>query len=97
MPGINPTRPLCAHCRRCVAGRPRGLCFRCYYTPGILRMYPPMEVAVNHRGVGGKAPLGIPEPTDALPGTEAKVAVLEDRARRGLCLGHKDDARRDCS
>jgi hypothetical protein len=49
------------------------------------------------RGVGDftrKAALAA-EPTDALPGTPAKVAVLEERARLGLCLWHPDDATLD--
>lgn len=34
-------------------------------------------------------------PTDALPGTEAKVRVMAERAALGLELFHPDDARRD--
>ncbi len=33
----------------------------------------------------------LPEPTDALPGTPEKVAVLEERARRGQQLWHPLD------
>jgi hypothetical protein len=33
------------------------------------------------------------EPTPALPGTEEKVTVLADRARRGLPLWHSSDRR----
>jgi hypothetical protein len=38
----------------------------------------------------GRVPL--PEPTDALPGTPEKLAVLEERARRQQ-LFHPDDAK----
>lgn len=34
----------------------------------------------------------LPVPTDALPGSEEKVAVLADRARKGLALHHPRDA-----
>ena len=34
-----------------------------------------------------------PEPTTALPGTEAKVAVMAERATLGLPLWHERDAR----
>jgi hypothetical protein len=46
-----------------------------------------------HRGVrdfNGRASL--PVPTQALPGTPEKVAVLEDRARLGQALWHPLDA-----
>ncbi len=33
-----------------------------------------------------------PNPTDALPGTEAKVRILIRRARQGYNLFHPDDA-----
>lgn len=36
-----------------------------------------------------------PEPTDARPGTPEKVAVLAERAARGLCLWHPLDATRE--
>jgi hypothetical protein len=34
----------------------------------------------------------LPEPTDALPGSEAKTCVLEERARRKQQLFHPQDA-----
>lgn len=36
---------------------------------------------------------GLPVPTDALPGTPEKVAVLTERARLKQRLWHPDDAR----
>jgi hypothetical protein len=42
---------------------------------------------------GDTAPGGLPpRPTDALPGTTGKVAVMEERARLGLALFHPEDA-----
>jgi hypothetical protein len=90
----NGTGPaLCKHCQRRQANRPRGLCYPCFYTEGVRRLYPVAALG-NHRGVGlgtGKAPL--PLPTDAPPGTEAKVLVLCDRARRHEQLFHPQDAK----
>jgi hypothetical protein len=84
---------LCRHCRWKPATRSRQLCRRCWHDPAVLALYPPDDGKFSHRGVGignGKAPL--PEPTDARPGTEAKVRVLEERARRREQLFHPQDA-----
>lgn len=31
---------LCRHCQTKKANRPRGLCWPCYYTPGVKELYP---------------------------------------------------------
>jgi hypothetical protein len=65
----------------------------CYYTPGVRALYPSTSKYAR-RGHGifaGKAPLP-PFPTTALPGTPAKIAILEERARLKQCLWHPDDA-----
>ncbi len=87
---------LCRHCNRVPSNRPRGLCWSCYYTPGVRELYPSTSKFAR-RGVGdrnGRVPLA-PEPTSALPGTPEKVAVLEERARLGLALWHPLDAPMD--
>jgi hypothetical protein len=84
---------MCRHCNHVKSNRPRGLCWSCYYTPGVRDLYPSTSKFAR-RGIGdfnGKAPLP-PEPTDALPGTAEKVSVLEERARLGLSLWHPADA-----
>jgi hypothetical protein len=40
-------------------------------------------------------PIEPPEPTNALPGSPEKVAILESRARRGVSLWHPKDAPMD--
>lgn len=30
----------CRHCRAGKVNRPRGLCWNCYYTPGVKALYP---------------------------------------------------------
>ena len=87
---------LCRHCQRVKSNRPRGLCWSCYYTPGVREMYPSTSKFAR-RGVGdfnGQSHLPL-RPTDALPGSPEKVAVLEQRARLGVSLWHPDDAPMD--
>lgn len=31
---------LCRHCKESSANRPKGLCWSCYYTPGVRKLYP---------------------------------------------------------
>ncbi len=84
---------LCRHCRRVPPNRPRGLCWACYYTPGVREKYPSTSKFAR-RGVddfNGRAELA-PVPTRALPGSLEKVAVLERRARLHQALWHPLDA-----
>jgi hypothetical protein len=84
---------LCRHCKHVNANRPRGLCWTCYYRPGIRDRYPSTSKFARH-GVSdfnGKAALA-PAPTTALPGTPEKVAILEERARQHQALWHPLDA-----
>jgi hypothetical protein len=87
---------LCRHCQRVQSNRPRGLCWSCYYKPGVREMYPSTSKFAR-RGVGnfnGQSSLAA-QPTSALPGTPEKVAILEERARLGLSLWHPLDAPMD--
>jgi hypothetical protein len=84
----------CRHCSKPKVTRPRGLCWRCYYTPGMRDLYPSTSKFAR-RGVGNfnlNAPLA-PVPTTAPPGTPQKLAVLEHRARMKLAIFHPADAR----
>jgi len=84
---------LCRHCHTMKSNRPRGLCWSCYYMPGVRDLYPSTS-KFGHRGVGnGYRRLSLPPlPTHALPGTPEKVAVLEQRANLGVSLWHPLDA-----
>lgn len=87
---------LCRHCQRVQANRPRGLCWSCYYKPGVRELYPSTSKFAR-RGVGdftGQSRLPL-QPTDALPGSPEKVAVLEERARLRVSLWHPNDAPMD--
>lgn len=85
--------PLCRHCHRKRVNRPKGLCWVCYYAPGVKERYGHIAPCGRRSDVPDfcrAAPL--PEPTPALPGSAEKVAVLADRARKGLALHHPLDA-----
>lgn len=85
---------VCRHCAKSKVNRPRGLCWSCYYTPGVKELYPSTSKFAR-RGVGnftGHASLP-PVPTTAAPGTPEKLAVLEQRARSNLAIFHPADAR----
>lgn len=85
---------LCRHCQQKKANRPRGLCCRCYYTPGLKEHYPSTSrYARRHSALEdfeGRAPLPR-RSTDTTPGTEEKIRVLEERAAAGLSLFHPRD------
>ena len=84
---------LCRHCQKAPASRPRRLCFACYYMPGVRELYPSTSKFAR-RGEGnltGNRPMPTC-PTDALPGTPAKIAVLTERVRLKQSLWHPDDA-----
>lgn len=84
---------MCRHCKRVRSNRPRGLCWSCYYTPGVRELYPSTSKFAR-RGVddfNGKAALPATA-TKALPGSADKVAVLEERAGLRQSLWHPDDA-----
>lgn len=84
---------ICRHCFQRNINRPRGLCWRCFYTPGVIDLYPSTSKYARRgiRNFYGSAPF--PEPTATLPGTPERVAVYESRAQRGEQLFHPQDAR----
>jgi hypothetical protein len=87
-------RNKCRHCRKKRVGRPRGLCWRCYYAPGVRDMYPSTsKYGRKHPEddfMGGyKLP---PCPTNAKPGTREKKAVLSERFSAHVSLWHPLDA-----
>jgi len=86
---------VCRHCQRKRANRPRGLCWACYYAPGVREQYPstskfaPKENSYQSERL---ASLGTPErPTPYPPGTVGKKLDLGRRAQAGLDLWHPGD------
>lgn len=91
----------CVHCERRRGDRPRGLCWKCYRTPAIRAATPCVE-EFEHKGGVIKLRHGVlqpeharpaAEPTDALPRSGEKLAVLAMRAQRGEELWHPQDGR----
>lgn len=103
VPKSPPVRhPLCRHCQRKPPNRPLGLCWSCYYLPGVRELYPSeSKFSTHERGKGEKGEdidhveRPVPaEPTEALPGTREKSDVLVRRAGQGEALWHPGDAKR---
>ncbi len=84
--------PLCRHCGLKAVNRPKGLCWTCYYRPGVAALYPSTSVFARRGHANGfHQPAPPARPTDAEPGSEAKLTVLESRAARGEGLWHQGD------
>ncbi len=93
LPIVPPLAKTCRHCGRDKVNRPRGLCWTCYYTPGVRDRYLSTSKFAR-RGVRdrcGRVPLPC-APTAALPCTPSKVAVMAARAARGESIFHPLDA-----
>lgn len=87
----------CRHCQIRQVSRARGLCFRCSRDAAIRNLYPTTSKYAN-KGISADGeddfePQPCPEPTEAIPGTEAKLAVLEARAAARVELWHGGDVR----
>jgi len=84
---------ICRHCSRAKVNRPRGLCWTCYYKPGVRDQYPSTSKYAR-RGAGNfnGNPDVADEPTRAAPGSPEKIAILAERVRRKQALWHPDDA-----
>ncbi len=86
-------RKKCRHCGFRNVNRSRGLCFTCFYSPGVVDLYPVSQLAHHGNSVadfnGGYASPVIA--TTAAPGSAGKVAVLEQRAEAGTSLWHPKD------
>ena len=66
---------VCRHCSKSKVNRPRGLCWSCYYTPGVRDLYPSTSKFAR-RGVGNFTGRTLNMPDD--PG------LVIDRARGAL-------------
>lgn len=92
---VTGARLMCRHCNKAAVNRPRGLCWGCYYTPGLKKKYPSTSKYAR-RGRGGSKMGELPLasfPTSAMPGTVEKLAVMEKRSKAGRAIFHPDDAK----
>jgi hypothetical protein len=92
---VNPPK-VCVRCKVNKPNRPRGLCWHCYYTPGVRERYGPTTVH-GRRGIGhndsGAKPLDPRGGTAHPPGSLGRIAVMEERAELGYAILHPDDAK----
>ena len=92
MSEIEPAPGVCRHCKARKVNRPLGLCWSCYYRPGVRALYPSTSKYTG-KGVGLKGIGGVPRATAALPGSPEKLAVLAARAAKGQPLHSRRDER----
>ncbi|QVL31120.1 hypothetical protein KIH39_20045 [Telmatocola sphagniphila] len=85
---------ICRHCKKAKVSRPRGLCWCCFYTPGVKELYPSTSKYAR-RGEGNFSGKGVHPvaPTSATPGSAEKIAILAERVRNRQELWHPSDAR----
>lgn len=84
--------PTCKHCGKKGVNRPRGLCWSCYYTPGVLEQYPSTSKHAYRSPVPAHS--DGPLPAEIMPAGisfEDRLKVLEGRAARGESLFHPAD------
>jgi len=83
---------MCRHCNRRKANKCRGLCFSCYFKPGVRERYP-SESKFGQWGIGHSTPAARADfaPTKTPPGTETRVAVYATRAVMRLPIFHPND------
>jgi hypothetical protein len=85
-------RAACRHCSRLRVPAGRGLCPSCHRTPGLREQYRPLKDCGEWADREPPAPtLPAAEPTDAMPGSEAKVLTLIARREAGEHLYHPRD------
>jgi hypothetical protein len=84
----------CRHCKKNKIFRPRGLCVKCFYTPGIAQKYPKLSrrrAAEVWNRLAKQKLHRQPEPVLALPGSDKKLQILAERAAKGQQLFHDGD------
>jgi hypothetical protein len=77
-------KKLCRHCHKEPVSRPRGLGWRCYYTPAVRALYPSGSKYARRSDLAPDAPPPLPptDATDLLPGPD-RVLVYAGRFERG--------------
>lgn len=88
----SPVRPMCRHCKKNPVTRPRGLCWSCYYTPGVKALFPSTSKYASRSNIPNSSVSPLPPfPTDAAVGSEAKMKIMAIRAALGQSLHHPED------
>jgi len=81
---------ICRNCGREKVNRPRGLCWSCYYRPGVRDRFESESIFGRRGRANGTAVLP-PNPTQARPGSPEKIAVMIERLEAGFALHHPGD------
>jgi hypothetical protein len=82
----------CRNCWQQRLLRPKGLCWKCYFTPGVRALYTPVSPRGN-RFHDAQAEGAVPdEATQALPRSEAKLAELARRVQMRQALHCSGDS-----
>lgn len=84
-------RGICRHCRQCRVSRPGGLCWTCYYTPGVRERYTYQSKFAKRPQSNSVKPAAFP--TSALPGSAVKIWIMAHRLEMGQALHHPGDAK----
>ncbi len=90
----------CRHCGQRNSSRSRGLCWTCYYLPGVRDSYSVLGKFARRGLPDFNGRVAAPaEATRARPGSPEKLAVLEQRAQLRQSLWHPLDFPRlvDCA
>lgn len=90
VPKKAPPIPMCRACGQKKPSRPRGLCWQCFYAPGVKDRHEPVNV-YGRRGAGQKGKGGSVTPTIAAPRSTDRVDEMAERAAKGLPLFHRAD------
>ena len=86
--------PKCRHCGERPANRPRGLCWRDFYTPGVKELYPSTSKYARRGSGGGTGPGATPTvPCPHAQGSPGRIETLAARAAAGESLWHPGDCR----
>lgn len=83
----------CRHCGNTRSIDRRNLCQKCYRKRSTINRYKPLPSSGYTGLLADRNSYPLPEPTDVMPGTPEKIAVMIDRAERGLAVLHPEDRR----
>ena len=85
--------PKCRHCGVRKVNRPRGMCWGCFYTPGVKGLYAiTSKYARRGVGIGNAASRPAASPCTHPQGSPGRIESMAARAAAGESLFHPEDA-----
>ena len=98
--------PICLHCKILKVCRPRGLCWSCYYKPGVRELYEPTSIHGVYGTIGHKPHTGEPtmveldamiaEQLPTMPDNESEDDKREDDYKEPHAVERGRELRRNC-